>query len=55
MCSKNPDDQIFKYNVMDEIMFGPMNIGMDPKRARGRGKACFGVDRVNRQGEGKSS
>ena len=30
---QNPDDQIFKYNVMDEIMFGPMNIGMDPKRA----------------------
>ena len=21
---QNPDDQIFKYNVMDEIMFGPM-------------------------------
>ena len=30
---QNPDDQIFKYNVMDEIMFGPINIGMDPKRA----------------------
>lgn len=31
---QNPDDQIFKYNVMDEILFGPLNIGMDPKRAK---------------------
>ena len=33
---QNPDDQIFKYNVMDEIMFGPMNIGMDPNARRKR-------------------
>ena len=25
---QNPDDQIFKYNVLDEVMFGPLNIGM---------------------------
>lgn len=31
---QNPDDQIFKYNVMDEVMFGPLNIGMDPERAK---------------------
>lgn len=31
---QNPDDQIFKYNVMDEILFGPLNIGMDPERAK---------------------
>ncbi len=31
---QNPDDQIFKYNVLDEVMFGPLNIGMDPKRAK---------------------
>lgn len=31
---QNPDDQIFKYNVMDEIMFGPLNIGMDPECAK---------------------
>ena len=30
---QNPDDQIFKYNVMDEILFGPLNIGMDAERA----------------------
>ena len=31
---QNPDDQIFKYNVMDEILFGPLNIGMDPECAK---------------------
>lgn len=31
---QNPDDQIFKYNVLDEVMFGPLNIGMDPERAK---------------------
>ena len=25
---QNPDDQIFKYHVIDEVMFGPQNIGM---------------------------
>mgnify|MGYP003191126298 CR=1 FL=1 len=31
---QNPDDQIFKYNVMDEVLFGPLNIGMDPEQAK---------------------
>ena len=31
---QNPDDQIFKYNVMDEGLFGPLNIGMDPEQAK---------------------
>lgn len=31
---QNPDDQIFKYNVMDEILFGPLNIGMDEAQAK---------------------
>lgn len=31
---QNPDDQIFKYNVMNEILFGPLNIGMDAERAK---------------------
>ena len=30
---QNPDDQIFKYHVLDEVMFGPLNIGMDVSRA----------------------
>lgn len=31
---QNPDDQIFKYNVLDEVMFGPLNIGMDTATAK---------------------
>ncbi len=31
---QNPDDQIFKYNVLDEVMFGPLNIGMSEDEAR---------------------
>ena len=31
---QNPDDQIFKYNVLDEVMFGPLNIGMNPETAK---------------------
>lgn len=33
---QNPDDQIFKYNVLDEVMFGPLNTGMDKETARQR-------------------
>lgn len=31
---QNPDDQIFKYHVIDEVMFGPVNIGMQPDIAK---------------------
>lgn len=31
---QNPDDQIFKYHVMDEVMFGPLNIGMKKEEAQ---------------------
>ena len=31
---QNPDDQIFKYTVLDEVMFGPMNIGMSKQKAK---------------------
>lgn len=31
---QNPNDQIFKSKVIDEVMFGPLNIGMDEKTAR---------------------
>ena len=31
---QNPDDQIFKYNVLDEVMFGPLNIGMSQAEAK---------------------
>ena len=31
---QNPDDQIFKTNVLHEVMFGPMNIGMNEDTAK---------------------
>ena len=36
---QNPDDQIFKYNVLDEVMFGPLNIGMSQEEAKEKAKA----------------
>ncbi len=31
---QNPDDQIFKSKVLDEVLFGPLNIGLDFEKAR---------------------
>ncbi|WOV83087.1 ABC transporter ATP-binding protein [Sporosarcina jeotgali] len=31
---QNPNDQIFKSNVLDEVMFGPLNIGQSPETAK---------------------
>lgn len=31
---QNPNDQIFKNNVLSEVMFGPLNIGMNEKDAK---------------------
>ncbi len=38
---QNPDDQIFKYHVMDEVMFGPLNIGMDKAAAEKKAKEAL--------------
>lgn len=34
MVFQNPNDQIFKYEVLDEVMFGPLRIGIDQDTAR---------------------
>lgn len=34
MVFQNPNDQIFKYEVLDEVMFGPLKIGMDKENAK---------------------
>lgn len=34
MVFQNPNDQIFKYQVLDEVLFGPLQIGMDKEIAR---------------------
>lgn len=31
---QNPNDQIFKNNVLAEVMFGPLNIGFTPQKAQ---------------------
>ena len=31
---QNPNDQIFKNKVIDEVMFGPLNIGMSKEQAK---------------------
>lgn len=34
MVFQNPNDQIFKNIVLEEVMFGPLQIGMDKNKAR---------------------
>lgn len=36
MVFQNPNDQIFKNSVIDEVMFGPLKIGMDETTAKKR-------------------
>lgn len=50
---QNPNDQIFKSRVIDEVMFGPLNIGYDTNEASEKAKMALsrvgltGVDEVN--------
>ncbi len=38
---QNPNDQIFKNSVIDEVMFGPLNIGQTPAAARANSLAAL--------------
>lgn len=40
---QNPDDQIFKYRTLDEVMFGPLNIGMQPKEAEEKAREALAL------------
>ena len=40
---QNPDDQIFKYRTLDEVMFGPLNIGMQPKEAEQKAREALAL------------
>ena len=40
---QNPDDQIFRYNVLDEVMFGPLNIGMSETEAKEKSRAALAM------------
>src|SRR5690606_16077063 len=35
---QNPNDQIFKHKVIDEVMFGPLNIGQSNEEASANAK-----------------
>lgn len=39
---QNPTDQLFKSRVLDEVMFGPLNLGLSPDEARQRAEAALG-------------
>jgi len=39
---QNPNDQIFKNKVLDEVMFGPLNIGQSVEEAREKRNKSFG-------------
>lgn len=38
---QNPNDQIFKNKVLDEVMFGPLNIGFDNEKAKKSAKEAL--------------
>ena len=40
---QNPDDQIFKPRVLDEVMFGPVNIGMSKEEAERKAIEALGL------------
>ncbi|MBV8048613.1 MAG: ATP-binding cassette domain-containing protein [Paludibacterium sp.] len=48
---QNPNDQIFKNKVLDEVMFGPLNIGQSEAEARERSFSALAMvglaERVN--------
>jgi len=46
---QNPNDQIFKNRVLDEVMFGPLNIGQTPDQARA--SALVALDTVGLAGK----
>ena len=41
MVFQNPNDQIFKNKVLDEVMFGPMQIGMSKKQAEAKAQEAL--------------
>lgn len=52
MVFQNPNDQIFKNSVIDEVMFGPLNIGQSIEEAKENSlKALEMVEMAVRKGE----
>ena len=40
---QNPDDQIFKNNVLDEVMFGPLNLKIEKEKAKENAIEALGM------------
>lgn len=38
---QNPDDQLFSATVLEDVMFGPLNLGATPAEARGRAEEAL--------------
>jgi energy-coupling factor transport system ATP-binding protein len=52
MVFQNPNDQIFKSSVIDEVMFGPLNIGQSPENAKENSiRALELVELLDKNGE----
>lgn len=43
MVFQNPNDQIFKNEVLEEVMFGPLQIGMDKELAKKKAKEALAL------------
>ena len=46
---QNPDDQIFKNNVLDEVMFGPLNLKIEKEKARENAMEALSMAGLNDQ------
>ena len=53
MVFQNPDDQLFAATVLEDVAFGPLNLGVDPAEAARRAEAA--LDRVGLTGYGPRS
>lgn len=43
MVFQNPDDQLFMPTVFDDVAFGPLNLGLEPKKVEERVRASLGA------------
>ncbi len=48
---QNPNDQIFKNKVIDEVMFGPLNIGMSEQEAKQHSQKALTMVGLEHSGE----
>ena len=49
---QDPDDQLFCNTVIEDVAFGPLNLGMTPAEARRIARDC--LERVDLRGRGRA-